>query len=377
MFDNATNPACIAIITGCSIFSSAVHWPPLHSKVKMPMKLSESVPATIHNGLFSIFVLLIFAVVGCSDGNNDRNGDIGEGAGQGGDTVLAGCADTVSCASNPTLQIGLDRPAEVWIPSDYTPTTRYPLIIVLHGYGFSGLVEALYLGLPELVDTKQYVLVTPNGTPNENGVRFWNATPACCAGAAAEDDNAGVDYSQIDDVAYIRSLIEEAAATYSLDTSRIGLFGHSNGGFMALRMACEASDVISAVISLAGSTFTDAESCAPATFAVSTLAVHGDLDDTIFYDGSNSYPGSSETTKRFAMLAGCDSDNSFLKENVDVDASIQGSETTVIAYPDCASGVEVEQWSIIGGPHIPFPWVSSATDSFVDWLIEHPPKRAP
>ena len=36
-------------------------------------------------------------------------------------------------------------------------------------------------------------------------------------------------------MAYIRKLIETAALTYSIDTSRIGLIGHSNGGAMTLR----------------------------------------------------------------------------------------------------------------------------------------------
>lgn len=279
---------------------------------------------------------------------------------------------------NPPLQRGTDRPAQVQVPSNYTPTARYPLIIVLHGLKVNGALESGYLGLNKRVDTKQFVLVVPDGTANANGDRFWNATPACCAALAAYEDNAGVDYTQIDDVAYIRSLIKEAAATYSIDTSRIGLFGHSNGGFMALRMACEASDLVTAVLSLAGSTFAEAASCAPANYPVSILALHGDADETVLYDGEErlgeSYPSATETVGRFAALAGCDSDNATMQENIDVVGSISGAETTVLAYPDCAVGVDVELWTIVGGPHIPLPWLSSAQDSFVDWLIDHPRK---
>ena len=281
--------------------------------------------------------------------------------------TLTGCADTESCASNPTLQIGGERVAQVLIPSDYTTTTRYPLIVLLHGYGANGYVQSLYLGLDTRVDSAQYVLVVPDGTENLAGERFWNATPACCAFSEANQ--------QIDDVAYVRGLIEEAAATYSIDPGRIGLIGHSNGGFMALRMACEASDVVTSVVSLAGSTFIDDASCTPASHPVSVLTMHGDQDKTIRYGGSeilgDAYPGAKETTRRFAAHAQCDTDNPALAPNLDVVASVDGAETEVLEYSACAPGVDVTLWTMVDAPHIPFPWVESSLDLMVDWVTDH------
>ena len=315
--------------------------------------------------IFICLYAVISIISGCSDGK-DSGFEL--------ESELVGCAETSSCAPNPSLQLGLERPAQVQIPSNYTTSTLYPLIIVLHGYGFNGEAETIYLGLDTLVDDKQYILVKPDGTANANGVRFWNGTPACCAETAENDDNAGIDYNLVDDVSYIRSLIEQAAATYSIDTNRIGLFGHSNGGFMTLRMACEASELITSVISLAGSTFADAKNCAPATYPVNVLLLHGDADQTIFYQGGtnsgNPYPGALETAKRFAQLAGCDSDNAITLENRDIDGSITGSETEVLSYPGCSEDVDIELWTIVGGPHIPFPWTADAREAFVDWLTQ-------
>lgn len=280
--------------------------------------------------------------------------------------TLTGCADTESCASNPTLQIGGERIAQVQIPSDYTTTTRYPLIVLLHGFGANGFVQSRYLGLDTRVDSGQYVLVVPDGTENIAGERFWNATPACCA--FNEEDR------QVDDVAYIRGLIEEAAATYSIDPSRVGLIGHSNGGFMALRMACEASDVITSVVSLAGSTFDEDTSCAPADYPVSVLTMHGDEDRTIRYEGGQTvspYPGAQETTRRFAAHAQCDTANPTEAPNLDVVGSVEGAETGVLEYSACAPGVDVTLWTMVGAPHIPFPWVASSLDLMVDWVTEH------
>jgi polyhydroxybutyrate depolymerase len=281
--------------------------------------------------------------------------------------ALTGCSDTDSCASNPTLQIGGDRIAQVQIPSDYTATTRYPLIVLLHGFGANGFVQSLYLGLDTRVDSGQYILVVPDGTENLAGERYWNATPACCAFSEAE--------KQVDDVAYIRGLIEEAAATYSIDPSRVGLIGHSNGGFMALRMACEASDVVTSVVSLAGSTFAEDASCTPASQPVSVLTLHGDEDRTILYEGGqilrNAYPGAQETSRRFAAHAQCDTANPATAPNLDVVESVDGAETEVLEYSGCVPGVDVTLWTMVGAPHIPIPWVASSLDLIVEWVTEH------
>lgn len=308
--------------------------------------------------------LVLLLLTACSNSNDSNTVAIDEPVQP---TGLTGCADTDSCFSNPNLQIGGERVAQVQIPSDYTTTTRYPLVILLHGFGANGYIQSLYLGLNTRVDGKQYVLVVPDGTPNREGQRFWNATPACCA--FSDEDQ------QVDDVAYIRGLIEEAAATYSIDPGRIGLIGHSNGGFMALRMVCEASDLVTSVVSLAGSTFADDASCAPADHPVSILALHGEADATIFYDGRQgaaiAYPGARETISRFAKRAHCDTENPVMAPNLDLVGNLDGAETTVLDYRDCADGVDVSLRTIVGGPHIPAPWLPSAPDMMVDWVVDH------
>lgn len=309
-------------------------------------------------------VFCIALISACNDSNNFT---VSKPAGNG---ELSGCADAESCLSKPTLQIGENRPAQVQIPSDYTTTIRYPLIIVLHGLGANGYGLSSALGLDARVDTRQYILVVPDGTKNSNGHNFWNATPACCA--ASQKD------LQVDDVAYIRKLIQEATVSYSIDTGRIGLIGYSNGGFMALRMACEASDLVTSVVSLAGSTFADDASCVPTTHPVNVLALHGDADARIVYDGGEEgllpYPGAKETIRRFAAHAGCDINSPVTAPNLDVVGNIDGAETTVLKYFDCTEGIDVDLWTLVGAGHIPFPMVASALDSIVDWIMEHPRK---
>ncbi|MEM8561114.1 MAG: alpha/beta hydrolase-fold protein [Pseudomonadota bacterium] len=285
---------------------------------------------------------------------------------------LLGCTDTGSCTSNPPLTIDETRPAQAYIPTDYDAATSYPLIIVLHGRGATGAIQAFYFGLLERVDRQQFVLIAPDGTLDVSGRRVWNATSACCAFTP--------ETQAVDDVAYIRGLIEQAAATYNIDPARIGLIGHSNGGFMSLRMACEVSELVTSVVSLAGSTFADASSCAPATNPVSVLALHGTDDDTILFDGGEilpgvenaggKYPGAIETISRYAELAQC-SGSSTDRENLDVIASIPGREADILSYTGCVDGVDVELWTLQNGSHVPGPWQPDALDSMVRWLTDH------
>ncbi|MEM6581861.1 MAG: alpha/beta hydrolase-fold protein [Pseudomonadota bacterium] len=321
-----------------------------------------------HGALGAIYIALIIGLLaGCGGSSSDNN--IMESLTG---SPLLGCADTDSCSSNPILTIDEDRPAQAYIPADYNIATTYPLIIVLHGRGATGPIQALYFDLLDRVDAQQFVLIAPDGTLDIEDRRSWNATPACCAFTP--------ETQAVDDVAYIRGLIEKAAATYSIDPARIGLIGHSNGGFLSLRMACEVSELVTSVVSLAGSTFEDASSCAPATNPVNVLTLHGTQDDTIAYEGGEIfaeiegiggvYPGALETIDRYAALAQCTASNTE-EGKLDVISSVPGSETDVLSYTGCVDGVDIELWTLQGGSHVPFPWQADALDSMVRWLTDH------
>jgi polyhydroxybutyrate depolymerase len=312
------------------------------------------VPAKLRHLLVTLALPLTLAAC---DGSN--------GTGSSGFT-LQGCADTGTCASNPTLVLGGDRPAMVQIPSNYDNSSRYPLIMVLHGRGVTGYIQSIYFELFDKVDSRQFVLIYPDGLVATDGRRQWRSTPTCCDTSREEAD-------AISDVGYLSDLIQEAADTYSIDPSRIGLIGHSSGGFMSFTMACEASHLVTSIVNLAGSTFVDLDRCRPATERVSVLSIHGDLDDTVFYDGlEGGYLSAPAAAERYAMLAGCDTGAPTAGPDVDLVTSLPGAETSTTSWPGCLQGSEVEFWKMNDGPHIPGPWVDAGLDAFVDWMLDHP-----
>jgi polyhydroxybutyrate depolymerase len=293
------------------------------------------------------FLLLALAVVlGCGSSND----------GTGGQTF----------SETPPLEIGGERPAPVVIPRDYDPTVSHPLVIVLHGFGpYTGVIQSAFFGVTDMVESKDFVLVLPNGTLNEDGDRFWNGATYCC-----DPDNA------VDDVGYLSGLIEEAKQIYNIDAKRVYLIGHSNGGFMSFRMACEASELITAIVSLAGSTFADEADCTPATQPVSVLAVHGTADSTILYDGvPDAYPSAVDTVESFAAAAGCDTGASTTLGNIDLVGPVPGDETERVEYKaGCQGAVDAALWTIQDGSHVPFFYQTGDTvfaDLATDWLLQH------
>jgi polyhydroxybutyrate depolymerase len=296
-----------------------------------------------------VFFLLLAMSAGCDSGDGGGTGGSGGSGGIGG---TGGSASEFS--PNPPLVIGTDaRPASVDIPTNYDPAVTYPMLMLLHGAGADGRTQAGYFQLFTIVDDKQFVLIYPDAKANEEGRRAWDSTGT-------------------DDVEYLSALIEEAEQTYNIDPKRVYLMGHSSGGFMSLTMACAASELFTALVSLAGGTFVDPNDCQPATLPVSVLVVHGTSDETVPYEGvPDAYAGAVEIVERFATAGGCATNVPTDEDSVDLVPALEGAETDKVAYSTgCDEGIDAGLWTINDGGHIPFFSLDYA-DMTTDWLFRH------
>jgi polyhydroxybutyrate depolymerase len=264
-----------------------------------------------------------------------------------------------------SITVGGDRPAKVYVPSSYDPAKPTPLVVLLHGYGASGSLQELYLNIKKQAEEQGFLYVNPDGTTDASGKRFWNATKACC------------DYGDtgVDDEGYLMSLLDEIAAKANVDPKRVHFFGHSNGGFMTYRMACNHADRIAAVGVLAGAMPIDASQCAPSG-PVSVLHVHGTADETIAYEGGSvaagieAYPGAQESVGRWLITDSC-AEGPFTESKADFEANLPGEDTTERVSPGCGAGTAVDLWSIEGGKHIP-GFNTAFTPAAMTWLLAHP-----
>ena len=262
-------------------------------------------------------------------------------------------------------QIATDRGnVPLYLPSDHDPATPLPLVISLHGYTGNGTDHENYFNLRSMVDDRQFMLCVPNGLTNSQGDRFWNATDFCCDFEEQNPDDSG----------YLRALIETINVDYPLDLGSIHFVGHSNGGFMSYRMACDNADLVASIASLAGATFVEASDCTPSE-PVHVLQIHGTADTTINFDGGcfplfGCYPSAIESILLWSQYNQCNG-NMETGTNLDIVANISGAETTrTLVTEACAEHGSSELWAINGGSHGP-----NFNDNFprelIDWLLEH------
>lgn len=276
----------------------------------------------------------------------------------------AGPSDAAVLGEFDPVPFGGARPVTVYVPTGYDAGKGAPLVVMLHGYSVSGGLEEIFLRLKPLAEARGFLYAYPNGTVDGAGNRFWNATDACC----------NMNGSSVDDAAYLTSLVTEIGTRYKVDPKRVFFIGHSNGGFMSYRMACDHADMVAAVVSLAGATWVDTSKCKPSA-PVAVLQIHGTKDTEVLYDGKPAppaYPSAKATVEDWATYDGCALTADTSAAPLDLDTSLAGAETKVTKYASgCKPGGHAELWTIEGGQHIPGLGDAFAPD-VIDFLFAHP-----
>lgn len=265
--------------------------------------------------------------------------------------------------------------SQVYLPLQYDANTEWPLVILLHGFGGTAEQEDTYLTMRFRASEKAFVLVTPQGLstpagtaipggPDYSGRPFWNATDFCCDFAR----------TRVDDVSYLNRLIDAVSAEYKIDPRRIYVFGHSNGGFMANRLACEIGDRLAGIASLAGGTFDQVAKCAKPV-AVPFLQIHAPNDDTVVYDLNTQYGGGVQAVNQWIQRNGCTGPATKLARQ-DFLLLKSGEETSIQEWQNCTSSKPVAFWTIDEftaknhNPHIPFfNW--SFSGAVLDFLLKN------
>ncbi len=224
-------------------------------------------------------------------------------------------------------------PAET--ASESAGATSYPLVIHMHGRLGDGISEEKHTNMTDLAEREGFIVAYPDGVD-----RSWHDKRE--SGPAAEKN--------VDDVAFIRALIDKMITEHSADPKRVYVAGISNGGFMTMRLACELSEKIAAVATfIATMPENGAEQCKP-THPMPIAMFLGTEDPLVPYGGGDIHGkvlSADATRDRWATLDGC--------EPADLHETINtADDDTVVkktAYTKCQKGSEVLFFSIEGGGH--------------------------
>ena len=232
------------------------------------------------------------------------------------------------------------------VPPKYTAGTATPLVLALHSRTSNATVILANSQILSWAESMNFIVAGLNGAVYE-GASSWNAGN-CCTNATTYEEN---------DLLFASTVIDFVSSKYSVDKSRIWAIGHSNGGMMAYRLACDLSEKITAVAVVTGALVD--ETCNP-TKPVSTLHIHGNLDPTIPFHGGGKFqtPSIFHSVQEMAYKNSCTGsprDSSDEIEERYIWTCTSGVETQLVNYQEQSHG-----------------WGIGYTEEILRFLFAHP-----
>jgi polyhydroxybutyrate depolymerase len=265
------------------------------------------------------------------------------------------------------VSLGRKRSYLLYVPETYDPATPTPLVISLHGFAEWPAHQMQISRWNDLAKQHGFIVVYPCGTEIPLRWRIYRFS--------------GSDTELTEDVIFISNLVDKLDTEYNLDHTRIYANGLSNGGGMAITLACKLPERIAAVGSVAGAYPFSVSECQPSR-PVPTIVFHGTADPIVPYLGGQarasgfSMPSIPDWVADLAQYNGCANDPIKLPAVGDVHG---------IQYTDCAQNSDVVFYIIDGGGHswpgggsLPRIIVGNtnrdidATEAMWDFFCKHP-----
>lgn len=187
-----------------------------------------------------------------------------------------GCDAATAAAHTPgvtttgSLEVSGNRSFRIYVPAGYVADRPTPLVLMLHGGGGSGeQLQTQSANMDPVAEREGFITVYPEGT---GAVATWNG--GICCGRAVQ--------SGVDDVAFVRELLDHVEGELCVDRDRVFAMGMSNGAILSHRLACELSERIAAIAPVAGTI--GVADCRP-TRPVAVMQIHGTADGHVPWDG--------------------------------------------------------------------------------------------
>lgn len=238
---------------------------------------------------------------------------------------------------------GVRRSYRLHVPSKGAGSPR-PVVLLFHGGGGHDQQLQRASEFDAVADRVGALAVYPLGSGRLDRLATWNAGN-CCAFAAAEG---------IDDVAFLRSLLDDLARSTDIDARRIYATGMSNGGMLAHRLGCELADRIAAIAPVAGTL--GIASCRPAR-PVPVLHVHGTGDTHVPFAGGRgedsrvdvAFRSVADTLAIWRRANGCAATPPVRRDLPD--RAADGMRSWQESWGPCAGGTTVALITVEGGGH--------------------------
>jgi polyhydroxybutyrate depolymerase len=217
---------------------------------------------------------------------------------------------------------GVKRSYVAYVGKDVDASARVPLLVNIHGLNNSPALQAAFSQMNPQADKRNLIVVYPQGIQAS-----FNA--GTCCGPAQQQG--------VDDLGFMRAVVDDAKSKACVDRKRVYAAGFSNGGFMVNTLACAASDVFAAVAAVGGAN--GALSCEPGR-AVPFFGLNAPPDTIVDFNGGH------ENTLDWVTRNGCN----------ETPERTEYSPSYCELYSGCTDDVQVEFCTWVNGFHY---WPSS------------------
>lgn len=256
----------------------------------------------------------------------------------------------------------LKRSYRLYIPSSYQAGKPMPLLVALHGGLGTGKNMQDVSGFDRVADARGVIVAYPDGL-----TRAWNAG-TCCAKPMENGVN---------DVLFMKNLVEDVKKKAAVDAARVYGAGFSNGAMLVHRVACEAPGTFTAIAAVAGGIMV--KDCKPGR-GTPALLIQGRADPRIPWDGGefegNFRPSMKDIVANLKTRNGCSAEEVVVERNEVV---------TCTMLKGCAKGNDVQWCGLAGVGH---QWAGgqtllpgllgkntdryNASAKIVDFFLKHP-----
>ncbi|MBX9671628.1 MAG: hypothetical protein K2X93_28825 [Candidatus Obscuribacterales bacterium] len=256
---------------------------------------------------------------------------------------------------------GADRKYNIHVPPSYNGKTPMPVVILLHGHAQNGETIAKETKFNQMADKEGFIAIYPDARvwAGREDWRAWDTGNGLVPPGAKADD-----------VAFLRQIIDNAEKDFVVDPKRIFMAGLSNGGMMTFRAAPELSDKIAAIAVVSGAMSGNEP---PPKQPMSMLHIHGTEDRIVPYDGLKNVPASLTAIGLPKFKPMKYATDYYVEQNkiTNPPLVIQNKDVTERRFLDTKSGIEVSEYTIQGGWHVPDN-IDEVTGHIWKFFASHP-----
>ncbi len=239
-----------------------------------------------------------------------------------------------------------------YLPPGYQFANESPVIFAMHGLNNPPVDFMPRTLFNDVADTANFITVYPAALSSVIGTS-WNS---------------GTDPTQsADDVGFIDALIDTMKFLANIDLNRVYVCGFSQGGFMTSRLACQLTNRITAIATIAGTMHTTVEASCVLSKPMPALHAHGTADNNVSING-NTFLG---------LLSANDLVDFWINENncaippitsMLPDTYADGLTVDLTYYPFCDQQTEVVFYKVNGLDH---NWTGPSNDIYYAESVWH------